>query len=213
MQLAELIEIERPERAVHRRREHAQHDDDEEDVERRAEFDDERDSGGEQEGDERDPVVDEEQSDDLRDGLSARDEEEEAEQHRRQSDRREMGRGVREQGRELPAHQERDDDERRRDDERGRDVDQWCGLATAGITTNELAEQHRDDDALGDKDESRDDAEPDIVLVRGEHGGDDAERDPLDDRAPRRSPGGLVRHSVITPQTSTAPAARSSAST
>ena len=87
---------------------------------------------------------------------------------------------VGQQCRELAAHQEGDDDERGRGDERGRDVDERRGLATAGVTTNEPSEQARDDDALGDKDEPRDHAETDVVLVRGEHAGDDAERDTLD---------------------------------
>ena len=59
-----------------------------------------------------------------------------------------------------------------------------------GSRRDELSEQRRDDEALGDKNQPRDDAEADIVLVRGKHAGDDAERDALGRTAPRRSRGG-----------------------
>ncbi len=214
MQLAELVEVEGPERAVHRRREHPQHDDDEQDVEGRAELDDERHSGGEQEGDERDPVVDEQQPDDLGDGLSAGDEQEEAEQHRRQPDRREVGRACRAASAvSFPLARKATTMSAAAATSEAETLTNGAVSRLPGSRRDELSEQRRDDDALGDKDEPR----------RRRR----ARRRARARRARRRrrrarSLGATSaetiarrsrRHSVITPQTSTAPAARSSAST
>ncbi len=138
---------------------------------------------------ERDAVVDEEQPDDLRDGLSARDEEEEAEQHRRQCrsargvSRRWATRAV-----SFPLTEECDDDSVAAATSEAETLTNGAASRLLGIATDESAEQRRDDDAFGNKDESGDDPETSIVLVRGEHAGDDAERDALDGEVRRRSP-------------------------
>jgi len=56
VQLPELVEVEGAEPGAHRRREHPQDDDDEQDIQGRPELDQERHAGGEQERGERDPL-------------------------------------------------------------------------------------------------------------------------------------------------------------